>query len=1677
MRRIVSFLLLVVFLICGNIHAQTVLNRGDLAIVGVNAAVSGSRDEISFVCFKDIATGTEIQVTDNGYESCMAGLWSGGEGGAILKRTGAMIPKGTVITFRTAPFAFTYPDANWSISDLSTNQLSSAFNMNSTTGDQLYFAQGGTWVEQSSTCTITGPRTDPNAIFPGNAGRILFGFSTSGSWVSFAASSGQSGLYPGMQCFSMAPTAGEAFNKYTGPLTATTQTDWIKRISTAANWTTYSSSANYTSANPNFNVTNFVLPIVAGGDIPTATWTTPSALCASDASINLNSMVTGTTGGTWSGTGVSGSTFNPTGLNGNYNITYTINYTPSIITCPITQTNTIVVKATPAAPVLQVTNSCGSSTVTATGVTGTLTWSDGGTGNPRTVTSAATFTVTQTTNGCTSASSNSVTTAPATAPPAPVLQVTNSCGSSTLTATGVTGTLNWSDGGTGNPRTVTNAATFTVTQTVSGCTSASSNSVTTAPTAAPAAPMVTTPIGYCQNATATALVAMGANLLWYTAASGGSGTTIAPVPVTTTVGTVNYYVTQTVGGCESPRVLIAVNISAAPTINTVANQSVCKNSFTTAINFSGTGAAVYNWTNNTPSIGLAASGTGDIASFQALNAGTTPVIATITATPVSTAYAYVANYGTVLSPGNTVSIINTLTNTVTGSIPVGNNPFGVAVSPDGTRVYVTNYSPASNSVSVINTASNTVTGTIAVGSQPMGVAVSPDGTRVYVANQISNTVSVINTATNAVVATIPVSLQPQGITVSPDGTRVYVANVNSNNISVINTATNAVLSTIAVGVQPITVAISADGSRLYVPNYGTNNVSVINTATNAVIATVTAGTNPNGAATSPDGSKVYITNQAPLSTSSTVSIISTASNTVTATVPVGATPQGVSFTSDGTKAYVANAGSNNVSVINVATNTVTATVSVGNVPRSLGNFITPSNGCTGTPITFTITVTPSLSATYTYASSVYCATGTATPIITGTTGGTFSGSTGLVINSATGVIDLVASTPGSYSPKYDLTGCGNFTATANNITIYALPSVPVAAATSLSCAATTGTITVSSPLNVAYGYSIDGTTFQASPVFNNVAPGTYTVTVKDAGSQCTNTSAPVVVSGPSSPPANPVVTATQPTCTVPTGSITVTSPTGTGFTYSVDGTNYTNTSGTFTGLVPNTYNVTAKNAAGCVSGATSITITAAAAGFPAPVSSVTQPTCTVATGTITVTTPIGAGFSYSLDAGSFQTSPTFANLAANTSYQVNVKGSNGCITTATVAIDPVPVIAIPLFSITQPTCTVATGSITVTAPVGVAYTYSIDGVNFQSSTSFTNIAPNSYTLTVKNTSGCSNNANFTINAAPVVPAAPGATTPVTYCQGAVASVTPLVATGANLLWYTAITGGTGNSNAPTPSTASVGSTNYYVSQTVGGCESPRSTIVVDIIAAPATPVITASGPLQFCQGKDVILTSSSPTGNQWYKDGGLIAGAVAPSYTATESASYTVVVTNATNCSSTSLPTIVTVWPLPIVSAGPDILVLEGDSARLYGAASVGTVFTYQWFPGQYLSNDAIATPWVVSPLTDMYYILEATNENGCSNTDMVFVKVLRELIIPNVFSPNGDGTNDTWVIPKLSDYAGCTVEVFNRYGQLIFRSIGYNTPWDGTYNGKPLPVGTYYYIINPKNGRKPKSGPITILR
>ena len=187
-------------------------------------------------------------------------------------------------------------------------------------------------------------------------------------------------------------------------------------------------------------------------------------------------------------------------------------------------------------------------------------------------------------------------------------------------------------------------------------------------------------------------------------------------------------------------------------------------------------------------------------------------------------------------------------------------------------------------------------------------------------------------------------------------------------------------------------------------------------------------------------------------------------------------------------------------------------------------------------------------------------------------------------------------------------------------------------------------------------------------------------------------------------------------------------------------------------------------------------------------------------------------------------------------------------------------------------------------------------------------------------------------------------------------------------------------------------------------------------------------------------------------------------------------IVNSFGCRSSVATTLVSVNPYPVVDAGPRKLMLEGGAVELTPIITSRDPVTYSWTPAAYLNNPTLERP-LARPPDDTYFTLVVTTSKGCSNSDTMFVKVLKKPDVPNIFSPNGDGVNDQWVIKYLDTYPGCSVNIVNRYGQLVFKSIGYPTPWDGKVNGADAPVGTYYYVIDPKNGRPPLTGYVDIIR
>ncbi|KAA3440612.1 T9SS type B sorting domain-containing protein [Rufibacter hautae] len=260
------------------------------------------------------------------------------------------------------------------------------------------------------------------------------------------------------------------------------------------------------------------------------------------------------------------------------------------------------------------------------------------------------------------------------------------------------------------------------------------------------------------------------------------------------------------------------------------------------------------------------------------------------------------------------------------------------------------------------------------------------------------------------------------------------------------------------------------------------------------------------------------------------------------------------------------------------------------------------------------------------------------------------------------------------------------------------------------------------------------------------------------------------------------------------------------------------------------------------------------------------------------------------------------------------------------------------------------------------------------------------------------------------------------------------------------------------------------------CQNQSSNVVrIKVNPLPAEPTLVTVNP-RVCPGERINVTVTNPGfGVEWYdqpQGGTLLYTDVTfatPPLTATTT--YYVQAVSADGCpSSKRLEVKVEVVP-PLADAGPDVSIIVGRSTTLVASGGV----KYEWSPATGLSSVNTATT-TATPKETTTYTVTVTSAEGCYSKDEVTVTVLPEIFIPNVLTLNKDGMNDDWEIQNIEKYPNCTVEVYNRWGIKLFSSKGYGTRWDGTYQGKPLPVAAYYYIIKLSEDEEPISGSITII-
>ena len=1095
----------------------------------------------------------------------------------------------------------------------------------------------------------------------------------------------------------------------------------------------------------------------------------------------------------------------------------------------------------------------------------------------------------------------------------------------------------------------------------------------------------TTPAPRCGPGSVTlSATASAGTINWYSAATGGpslgTGTNfITPSLITTTT----YYVDASVGSCvSSPRVAVTATISSNPTAsNAGTNQTVCGSATLAA---------------NTPAVGT---GAWSVVSGPSLllSQFSNPASRTSSFTPAGGAGSYVLRW-TISNPPCTPSFSNvTITiNTAPVVAPIA-GPTGVCV---GSTISLSDATPGGNWSS-----GNTGRATVTSGGVVTGV--SAGSVTIYYTVTSGSCTTIVNYPIN-----VGNGLPPPNISFD-SGSDMWTRTINiCGQIGGGPDASDIDIRTSLPGgvTRQWEYALSTPDNWIIDPYNGSDWVILSFGST--------PGTYYFRLRVTYNGCSVY-------------------SNTIVLNVLPGTPPASPTVTGGTTSC---NPATFNLTASNCSGILRWYTTQLGGTLLQTGSSYNPfvsvtttfwvscttgsgNSACESprTPVTVTIGAPANLGS-ITGPGSVCGGQSNVTYSVTNFTGMTYSwsfGGSGATITPPGNTSSITVSfLPSATSGNMHVTGtssCGSSTANDLTITITHITVPIVGAITQPTCSVATGSVILSSlPGSGTWtltrtpgGTTTTGT--GTSTTISGLASGMYTYAVTDASGCTSGPSGNVVINvQPATPTAPTLGLITHPTCTVPTGSIVLNSlpPTGTWtLTRNPGGatTTGTGTSTTVSGLATGTYTYTVTNSDGCMSGSSPNVVILTNPGPPAPtVGTITQPTCSIGTGSIPLTISVsGAWEVYQTPpnpsdprTGSNPQTITYSGLAPGTYSYLVRRVIDNCysISTANIVLDTPTLPAAPTVSTTvHPTCTVATGTIVVTAPIG-AYDYNIDGGAWQSSVTFSGIAAGTRSVRARSAtdpSCISSPTPVTVNAQPPTPTAPvpGTITP-PNCTTPTGSV---VLSGLPSSGNWTINPGsiTGSGTTRTVTGLTPGPYNFTVTNDAG-CTSALSSNVtinpasgvpnaptVGTVTQPSCTVGTGSVQLTISVSGawEVYQTPASPTdprtGNspQTITVSGLLPG------------TYSYIVKRvSTGCYSAPSASVL-INPAP---QSPTALITAQTNVLCYGAstgnATVGATggvspYTYSWntVPPQ-------TTP-TATGLAAGTYLVTVTGFNGCSST------------------------------------------------------------------------------------------------
>jgi gliding motility-associated-like protein len=1176
-----------------------------------------------------------------------------------------------------------------------------------------------------------------------------------------------------------------------------------------------------------------------------------------------------------------------------------------------------------------------------------------------------------------------------------------------LTATG-TGTILWYSnpiGGTGTataptPSTSSVGSTiYYVSQTIGTCESPRA-SITVTVNTTPVAPTVTTPLTYCQNDPATVLTAGGSSLLWYAAATGGAGSTTSPTPSTTSSGSTTYYVSSTVGICEGPRAGITVNVTATPALPTIITPVIYCQGVTPAIlTATGTGLLWYTvpiggtGTATAPTPSTTAVGSTIYYVSQTINGcegPRAPLTVTVNITPAAPTVANPAPYcqnatTAVLTAGGTNLLWYTNATGGTGSATA---PTPSSASPGSTIYYVSQTVGACEGPRAAITV--TINPTPALPTVVSPIAYCQNATAA-VLTATGSSLLWYTTATGLPAGT---ATAPTPSTVSGGSTTYYVSQTLLGcegpraGITVNVTATPALPTivtpiTYCQGVTPAILTATGTGLLWYTtPTLGTGSATAPTPSTTAV------------------GSTIYYVSQtingcegprAPL----TVTV------NITPAAPTVANP--APYCQNATTAVLTAGGTNLLWYTNATggTGSATAPTPSSASPGSTIYYVSQTVGaCEGPRAAITVTINPTPALPTVVSPIAYCQNATAAVLTaTGSSLLWYTTATGLPAGTATAPTpSTVSGGSTTYYVSQTLLGCEGPRA-GITVNVTATPALPTIVTPITYCQGVTPAILTATGTGLLwYTTPTLGTGSATAPTPSTTAVGSTIYYVSQTINGCEGPRAPLTVTV-NITPAAPTVANPAPYCQNATTAV-----------LTAGGTNllwYTNaTGGTGSATAPtpssaspgSTIYYVSQTVGACEGPRAAITVTI----NPTPaLPTVVSPIAYCQNATAAVLTATGSSLLWyttatGLPAGT-ATAPTPSTVSGgSTTYYVSqtllgCEGPRAGITVNVTATPALPTIVTPITY-----CQGVTPAILTATGTGLLwYTTPTLGTGSATAPTPSTTAVGSTIYYVSQTiNGCEGpRAPLTVTVN-ITPAAPTVANPAPYCQNATTAV--LTAGGTNLLWYTNATGGTGSATAPTPSSASPGSTIYYVSQTVGVCEGPRAAITVTITGTPLAPTVTS--PITYCPNDPAIALTAGGTNLLWYNNAiGGTGSATAPTPITSSPGSFNFYVSQSTsaasgNCEGPRALIVVNVNNNNLtVNLGRDTTICEGESVKFTPVVNPApTNIVYSWrallVPATTIDNVSIKDA-TVNPVNNATYILNA-KINGCATEDTVNVNV-----------------------------------------------------------------------------------------